>query len=314
MTTQSRLGAQVRAAKQFSSKDAVIPCHIPTVIICGGDYNAAALLEQILYWSGRTDNKDGWIAKTYEDWGKELWKSPNTIRDTIKRLESKTLVETRVFRSQFYEFRAVQHVRINEPGYAEALDNALNTIEAQDGQVDNPIRTTKSVVLKGERNPSSYIAETTPETTERTLSAVSDELPDHLSPADRRIVNLTEVPRPNGDGGALAYTLIEAYCDAWGVVAERFRKQWHRTHAKGAASLAELSATPEEVTAMVAERRAKNKQPDECPLAWLANDYVGWKSRQLAPAPRVLSETERAAQEAALEAERRAWREAEGLS
>lgn len=33
-----------------------------------------------------------------------------------------------------------------------------------------------------------------------------------------------------------------------------------------------------------------------------------------APAPRVLSETERAAQEAALEAERRAWREAEGLS
>jgi len=209
MTTKLRREAQTRAARQFSSKDAVIPCHIPTVIICGGDYNSAALLEQILYWSGRTDNKDGWIAKTYEDWGKELWKSPNTIRDTIKRLESKTLVETRVFRSQFYEFRAVQHVRINEPGYAEALDNALNTIEAQDEQSGNPIRTTKSVVLKEERNPSSYIAETTTETTERSARSLeTDELPDHLSPSTRHILSLPEPNRPAGDGGAAGYALV----------------------------------------------------------------------------------------------------------
>lgn len=307
--------AQARAARHFSSKDAVIPCHIPTVIICGGDYNSAALLEQILYWSSRTANKDGWIAKTYEDWGRELWKSANTVRDTVKRLEQKSLIETRVFRSPFYNHRAVQHVRIDTDGYAEALDVALSTIEAQSGEGPNPIRPTESVVLKEGRNPSSYVTETTAETTERETPSL--ELPDHLTPAQRRMIEFptTETQQPNGDGGALAYTLIEAYCDAWGVFEERYRNQWHRTHAKGAASLAALGATPDEITAMVAERRAKNKQPDECPMTFLASDYVGWKSRQFAaPAARVLSDSERAAQEAALEAERVAWRKAQGLS
>lgn len=283
MTTKLRREAQTRAARQFSSKDAVIPCHIPTVIICGGDYNSAALLEQILYWSGRTDNKDGWIAKTYEDWGKELWKSPNTIRDTIKRLESKTLVETRVFRSQFYEFRAVQHVRINEPGYAEALDNALNTIEAQDEQSDNPNRTTKSVVLKEERNPSSYIAETTTETTERdTRSLETDELPDHLTPAQRKVIQLPDVPRPQPDGGAQAFAIVEAYADAWDITTPRYRDNLRITYRKPAEQLASMGATPDEVRAMCEERRARGKQPDEVPLTFLARDYVSWKSRPAA--------------------------------
>jgi hypothetical protein len=89
-----------------------------------------------------------------------------------------------------------------------------------------------------------------------------------------------ELPRPQPDGGALAYSLVDAYCDGWDVTIQKYRDQWHRTQRKGAESLANLGATPDEVRAMVDERRAKGKQPDECPMAYLASDYVGWKRRQ----------------------------------
>jgi hypothetical protein len=151
-----------------------------------------------------------------------------------------------------------------------------------------------------------------------TPSPETDELPDHLSAAQRRAIEFqnTEVPRPNGDGGALAYTLIDAACDAWDIVEERYRRNLHTTYRKASAQLADMGATPEEVKAIIAERRAKGKQPDEYPMEFMARDYVGWKSRmeRATPAPRVLSDTDKAAADKALEAERRAWREAQGLA
>ena len=146
-------------------------------------------------------------------------------------------------------------------------------------------------------------------------SLETETLPDHLSPADRRIVKLAEVPRPNGDGGAQAYAIIEAYLNEWNVVVKKFRDAIHRDDKKHAARLVELGATPDEVAAMCRERRAKQHQMSDFPLAFVARDYVTWKMKQetAAPAPRVLSEAERAAQEAALEAERVAWRKEQGL-
>ena len=171
------------------------------------------------------------------------------------------------------------------------------------------------------KNPSSGNWPTTKteedtKTEERETDALS-ELPDHLSNAQRKILTLpdTTTARPNGDGGAMAYTLIEAYCDAWDVTLPRYREQWHRAQMRGANDMAALGATPEEVTAMVAERREKGKQPDQCPMTWMATDYVGWKSRQSAtPAQADRTAEEKAAAAAELEAERRAWQEAQGLA
>lgn len=140
----------------------------------------------------------------------------------------------------------------------------------------------------------------------------ADEIPDHVAPAMRAALER----KPQPDGGAKVYTLIEAYCDAWDVTIQKYRDQWHRAQQRGAESLANLDATPDEVRAMVAERRAKGKQPDECPMAYLANDYVGWKQRQTPPQLTVITLTPEqiAANEAKREAERAAWRKEQGLA
>jgi len=86
-------------------------------------------------------------------------------------------------------------------------------------------------------------------------------------------------PIPQPDGGALAYTLIEAYADAWDVVVEKYRRSLHTTHRKAAGQLADLGAKPDEVRAMIADKRAQGRHMDEYPLVFAARDYVAWKSK-----------------------------------
>jgi hypothetical protein len=155
--------------------------------------------------------------------------------------------------------------------------------------------------------------------TEREIAptANDDGLPDHVPPNMRRIAAGKEVIPAAPDGDATAYTLIEAYCDAWDVTIPKYREQWHRAQKRGADDLANLSATPDEVRAMIAERRAKGKQPDECPMVYLAGDYVGWKSRRdTKPQLTVITLTpeQTAAEDARHEAERLQWWKEQGLA
>ena len=111
-------------------------------------------------------------------------------------------------------------------------------------------------------------------------STDAPELPDHAPQSAR--ANIVEFP-PQPDGGAAAYAIVEAYADAWDVSEPRYRRNLHTTYRKPANALADLGATPDEVRAMVAERRAKGRQMGECPLEFLRRDYVAWKATTAAP-------------------------------
>ena len=37
-----------------------------------GDHNAAIFMNQVLYWTDRTTDSDGWFYKTYDDWDEEI--------------------------------------------------------------------------------------------------------------------------------------------------------------------------------------------------------------------------------------------------
>ena len=128
--------AQARAAQYFAGMNAIV-CHPPIVLMCAGDYNAAAILEQILYWTPRAADPDGWIAKTYEEWAKETHKSDRTVAKIITRLEAAGLIETHVHRSPFYQYQPVQHVRIG-PKFDEALDTALEELDSKNGNSGKP--------------------------------------------------------------------------------------------------------------------------------------------------------------------------------
>lgn len=61
-----------------------------------GSYNTAILFSQILYWSDRTSNADGWFYKSYKDWERELFLSEKEARTAAEKLVEMGLIETAV--------------------------------------------------------------------------------------------------------------------------------------------------------------------------------------------------------------------------
>ena len=99
--------------------------------ICG-DYHAAALLSQILYWSyadeaGKSKlrvRKEGrlWLVKRFEDWYEECRLSADQARRAMATLRGLGIVETQTFR---FNGSPTTHVRIRTTAYAAALRKAV---------------------------------------------------------------------------------------------------------------------------------------------------------------------------------------------
>jgi hypothetical protein len=70
--------------EQATGTRQVILAHTLIVDFFDGDHNAAILLNQILYWTSRTDNPDGWFYKTYQHWYDELRFSPYQVWRVVR--------------------------------------------------------------------------------------------------------------------------------------------------------------------------------------------------------------------------------------
>ncbi|MGI8542903.1 MAG: hypothetical protein ACR2MD_05415 [Aridibacter sp.] len=79
----------------FTGKDSVIPIPRPFLRWLG-DYNQSALLTQIIYWTPRTKNVDGWFFKTYEDWNDELCLSKYQVSKAVKKLKKLGVIDTKI--------------------------------------------------------------------------------------------------------------------------------------------------------------------------------------------------------------------------
>jgi hypothetical protein len=145
MTTAKR--SQIMSIIQaYSGQQNVIP--IPRIYVeMTGDYAAAALLNQILYWSERTNDTDGWFYKSYADWQEELCLSQyqvNRIIDGDKRSQKKTIrlrdlgVETMLKKSK--KGAPTVHYRLDESVFVNALTKHLDSKKTSIiNNVDNPI-------------------------------------------------------------------------------------------------------------------------------------------------------------------------------
>lgn len=61
---------------------------IPRVYITlTGGIESALLLSQIVYWTDRTTMKDGWFAKSYDEWKEELTLSKYQVMTAVKKLK-----------------------------------------------------------------------------------------------------------------------------------------------------------------------------------------------------------------------------------
>lgn len=60
------------------------------------EYNSAAILNQIVFWSDKSARNDGYFYKTYAEWEKEVNLTEYQVRRSIKKLKELGFVETKV--------------------------------------------------------------------------------------------------------------------------------------------------------------------------------------------------------------------------
>lgn len=83
-----------------------------------GDIESAILLSQILYWTGKTNNKDGWIYKSNKEWQEEIHLATYSIRKATKKLTDMGIVETKLKRANG---SPTLHYRINSEEFYKSI-------------------------------------------------------------------------------------------------------------------------------------------------------------------------------------------------
>lgn len=90
---------------------------IPKVFVdYTGDWTSAILLGQLLFWSDKGDDKDGWIFKTYKEWEKEIKIKENTLRKAANKLLKMGAIEKKIkkaYGNPTVHYRIKQDVFIN---------------------------------------------------------------------------------------------------------------------------------------------------------------------------------------------------------
>jgi hypothetical protein len=186
--------------RRFAGQINTITIPRPYIDLCGGDHLAALLLSQILYWSDRTENPDGWFAKSYEQWHEELAMTQYQVIRAIKgdrrnknRHPSLTDfgVETKLLPSKFHRGSPTLHYRVNlsklELAVINFVDNAVMNNVNNEGinNVDNG-------VMNNVDNP---LTETIEETIAKSRTENKDSLSDDKS---SQLISTETSPVENG--------------------------------------------------------------------------------------------------------------------
>lgn len=271
------------AARMFGTGNVLI-VHRFTLDLLKGDHLAALFLEQLIYWTERTNNPDGWIVKTYAEWENELRLSKYLVSRIVDTL-APFGVETTLRRSPFHKMQPVLHYRVN-----------LSVLEVKIRELIE----SEEISLPGSEETSLSITETTSETTVEVYA------PDYEPPSVRALRNDTAA-HTNG------WTLVDAYATAVGIAAETIYSAPGAK--KVAAGLSRAQVTAEDVTAFMAELRNQKDRWSGYRFGYLAEDLPRWKQQRAEQptAPRVLSDFERAVLNKAREEDQRQWWKEQGL-
>lgn len=107
--------------KQFSGQKQVLT--IPRLYIAmTGDHLEALLLSQIVYWSARTKNPDGWFYKSYQEWDEELGMSQYQVKRAATALREFG-VETKLKKA---DGAPTLHYRIDGTTFINSIIEFLN--------------------------------------------------------------------------------------------------------------------------------------------------------------------------------------------
>lgn len=254
-----------RLAARFFGTGNVLVVHRFTLDMLGGDHLAALFLEQLLYWTERTNDRDGWIVKTYDEWESELGLSKYLVRRITESLKPYG-VETKLYRSPFHKMQPVLHYRVDLDVLSDQINRTMTGVKSFTSD-------SEKISLSNESEKTSLsITETTPETTGEAPLQNS-----RYTPPPVRVLQNDTLAQMNG------YQLVAAYAEATGMIAETI---WASYQAKQvAAGLAKGGVTPDDVAAFIQDLR--RTQPDRANgyrFQYMAEDLPQWK-RNTSAAP-----------------------------
>lgn len=144
MTIPFRKQVLTMLGERYSDRTLVL-CPTVFVKLLGGDHKAAILLSQILYWSDKTKDKDGWFYKSYADWQLETGLSETQVRRIVngdprvkapQRILRELGVETRV-RKVKHTGAPTLHYRIHQERFLAALQAFLDPEHCEGSNLTN---------------------------------------------------------------------------------------------------------------------------------------------------------------------------------
>jgi biotin operon repressor len=135
----------------FAGKDNFVTIPLTFARFCDGDLIIAALFSQVLYWTGVTDDPNGWVAKSYEDWSAEISLTRSQIDRAVKALE-KVGLETKKERSKYHDYAPTIHYRFNREVLSKAAtaffeDPVNNRQEMRGKRVSNLPKVKQKLLL-----------------------------------------------------------------------------------------------------------------------------------------------------------------------
>jgi hypothetical protein len=149
----------------FSGQQNTLTIPRPYIALCGGDILAALLLSQCVYWADRTQDDDGWFAKSYSDWQDELGMTQYQITRAAKLLADIGL-ETKLKK---FNGAPTVHYRINMDVFSQSIMKFL----------DNPISSNSTI---DHEETSQSLTKTTTKTTAEEKEAAVPEAENEKSP------------------------------------------------------------------------------------------------------------------------------------
>lgn len=268
MTSKSRTRDHITALfTSFAGQDNMLVIPRAYITFCKGDHLAALLLSQILYWSDRTNDANGWFAHSYQEWEDELGMTEYQVKRAVngdKRRKNpgfslKSIgVETRLFQSPYHQGAATLHYRVDKEKLRESVIAFLSDLNNVQNGPQTMFRTgPEQCSERSTETISETISEDSAPSGADAPASHSDETPSTSGAdvvASDSVVAGNDTPAPDVAGKKPVQPHV-AIIDAWydGQPAPPIHRKYKR-NVVVAVRIMDAGYTPEQVRAFVEDR------------------------------------------------------------
>lgn len=125
-----------------------------------GSYNNAILFSQIIYWSSRTTDENGWFYKSYKEWETEIYLTKREAEYAVDQLENLGLIKTKIAK---INGTPTKHFLLLEGEFHRLFTEFLKTEQSLQ-VVENKVCNGKqqNVVLENDETSLSYSSQNSP--------------------------------------------------------------------------------------------------------------------------------------------------------